>query len=155
MTLLYNFFKKLYLMDYDLLKKLLPPILITKLLVCNLPGFFEALEVTYLLVFKSARVEQGWSKYQSFISNGSFILCSGNLLRSGDIRGYQSMARMYTRLAAMPKKGWIDMHWLLLLLLSFLATICAVLLLSVLRKCWDTLYGSLLLWSWVKEPFQT
>ncbi|KAG2676233.1 hypothetical protein I3843_12G043400 [Carya illinoinensis] len=30
---------------------------------------------------------------------------SGNLLRSGDIRGYQSMARMYTRLAAMPKKG--------------------------------------------------
>ncbi|VAI21001.1 unnamed protein product [Triticum turgidum subsp. durum] len=29
---------------------------------------------------------------------------SGNLLRSGDIRGYQSMARMYTRLAAMPKK---------------------------------------------------
>uniref|UniRef100_A0A804NTP3 UBC core domain-containing protein n=1 Tax=Zea mays TaxID=4577 RepID=A0A804NTP3_MAIZE len=28
-----------------------------------------------------------------------------NLLRSGDIRGYQSMARMYTRLAAMPKKG--------------------------------------------------
>ncbi|KAF3636771.1 Protein PEROXIN-4 [Capsicum annuum] len=31
----------------------------------------------------------------------------GNLLRSGDIRGYQSMARMYTRLAAMPKKGFI------------------------------------------------
>ncbi|KAH9761133.1 UBC core domain-containing protein [Citrus sinensis] len=30
---------------------------------------------------------------------------SGNLLRSGDIRGFQSMARMYTRLAAMPKKG--------------------------------------------------
>lgn len=30
----------------------------------------------------------------------------GNLLRSGDVRGYQSMARMYTRLAAMPKKGW-------------------------------------------------
>ncbi|KAL2544808.1 protein PEROXIN-4 [Forsythia ovata] len=30
---------------------------------------------------------------------------SGNLLRPGDIRGYQSMARMYTRLAAMPKKG--------------------------------------------------
>uniref|UniRef100_A0A0D3F7Z5 E2 ubiquitin-conjugating enzyme n=1 Tax=Oryza barthii TaxID=65489 RepID=A0A0D3F7Z5_9ORYZ len=30
---------------------------------------------------------------------------SGNLLRSGDIRGYQSMARMYTRLAAMAKKG--------------------------------------------------
>ncbi|KAL2555530.1 protein PEROXIN-4 [Forsythia ovata] len=30
---------------------------------------------------------------------------SGNLLRSGDIRGYQSMAKMYTRLAAMPKKG--------------------------------------------------
>ncbi|CAA6671610.1 unnamed protein product [Spirodela intermedia] len=30
---------------------------------------------------------------------------SGNLLRSGDLRGYQSMARMYTRLAAMPKKG--------------------------------------------------
>ncbi|OAY80568.1 Protein PEROXIN-4, partial [Ananas comosus] len=30
---------------------------------------------------------------------------SGNLLRSGDIRGYRSMARMYTRLAAMPKKG--------------------------------------------------
>ncbi|XP_020217779.1 protein PEROXIN-4 [Cajanus cajan] len=30
---------------------------------------------------------------------------SGNLLRSGDVRGYQSMARMYTRLAAMPKKG--------------------------------------------------
>ncbi|XP_012077418.1 protein PEROXIN-4 isoform X1 [Jatropha curcas] len=30
---------------------------------------------------------------------------SGNLLRSGDIRGYQSMARMYTRLAASPKKG--------------------------------------------------
>ncbi|XP_028124833.1 protein PEROXIN-4-like isoform X5 [Camellia sinensis] len=30
---------------------------------------------------------------------------SGNLLRSGDIRGYQSMARMYTRLAAMPKKS--------------------------------------------------
>ncbi|KAK8939365.1 Protein PEROXIN-4 [Platanthera guangdongensis] len=29
----------------------------------------------------------------------------GNLLRSGDIRGYQSMARMYTRLAAIPKKG--------------------------------------------------
>ncbi|KAA3457998.1 protein PEROXIN-4 isoform X2 [Gossypium australe] len=30
---------------------------------------------------------------------------SGNLLRSGDMRGFQSMARMYTRLAAMPKKG--------------------------------------------------
>ncbi|KAL5722446.1 E2 ubiquitin-conjugating enzyme [Ranunculus cassubicifolius] len=30
---------------------------------------------------------------------------SGNLLRSGDMRGYQSMARMYTRLAAAPKKG--------------------------------------------------
>ncbi|XP_042421788.1 protein PEROXIN-4-like isoform X1 [Zingiber officinale] len=30
---------------------------------------------------------------------------SGNLLRSGDIRGYCSMARMYTRLAAAPKKG--------------------------------------------------
>ncbi|XP_064985714.1 protein PEROXIN-4 isoform X1 [Musa acuminata AAA Group] len=30
---------------------------------------------------------------------------SGNLLRSGDVRGYRSMARMYTRLAAMPKKG--------------------------------------------------
>ncbi|GAB2284848.1 hypothetical protein Dimus_019301 [Dionaea muscipula] len=30
---------------------------------------------------------------------------SGNLLRSGDVRGFQSMARMYTRLAAMPKKG--------------------------------------------------
>ncbi|MQM00654.1 hypothetical protein Taro_033389 [Colocasia esculenta] len=30
---------------------------------------------------------------------------SGNLLRSGDLRGYRSMARMYTRLAAMPKKG--------------------------------------------------
>ena len=30
---------------------------------------------------------------------------SGNLLRSGDLRGYYSMARMYTRLAAMPKKG--------------------------------------------------
>ncbi|KAJ6674108.1 hypothetical protein OIU85_013048 [Salix viminalis] len=30
---------------------------------------------------------------------------SGNLLRSGDNRGYQSMARMYTRLAASPKKG--------------------------------------------------
>nr|TKS09569.1 ubiquitin-conjugating enzyme family protein [Populus alba] len=30
---------------------------------------------------------------------------SGNLLRSGDVRGYQSMARMYTRLAASPKKG--------------------------------------------------
>ncbi|XP_042062733.1 protein PEROXIN-4-like isoform X3 [Salvia splendens] len=29
---------------------------------------------------------------------------SGNLLQSGDILGYQSMARMYTRLAAMPKK---------------------------------------------------
>ncbi|TXG62028.1 hypothetical protein EZV62_013391 [Acer yangbiense] len=32
-------------------------------------------------------------------------LWTGNLLRSGDTRGYQSMARMYTRLAAMPKKG--------------------------------------------------
>ncbi|KAG8657308.1 hypothetical protein MANES_03G062150v8 [Manihot esculenta] len=31
--------------------------------------------------------------------------CTGNLLRSGDIRGYQSMARMYTRLAASAKKG--------------------------------------------------
>ncbi|KAF6137820.1 hypothetical protein GIB67_025247 [Kingdonia uniflora] len=30
---------------------------------------------------------------------------SGNLLRSGDVRGFHSMARMYTRLAAMPKKG--------------------------------------------------
>ncbi|KAF2286970.1 hypothetical protein GH714_036453 [Hevea brasiliensis] len=30
---------------------------------------------------------------------------SGNLLRSGDIRGYQSMARMYARLAASAKKG--------------------------------------------------
>ncbi|KAH0908668.1 hypothetical protein HID58_031989, partial [Brassica napus] len=30
---------------------------------------------------------------------------SGNLLRSGDVRGFNSMARMYTRLAAMPKKG--------------------------------------------------
>ncbi|CAN6251638.1 unnamed protein product, partial [Urochloa humidicola] len=30
---------------------------------------------------------------------------SGNLLRSGDIRGFQSMARMYTKLAAMPKKN--------------------------------------------------
>ncbi|KAL2493661.1 Protein PEROXIN-4 [Forsythia ovata] len=30
---------------------------------------------------------------------------SGNLLHSGDIRGYQLMSRMYTRLAAMPKKG--------------------------------------------------
>ncbi|KAE9448896.1 hypothetical protein C3L33_19193, partial [Rhododendron williamsianum] len=30
---------------------------------------------------------------------------SGNLLRSGDIRGFQSMARMYTKLAAMPKKS--------------------------------------------------
>lgn len=38
--------------------------------------------------------------------NGHFT--AGNLLRSGDIRGYQSMARMYTRLAAMPKKGWLD-----------------------------------------------
>ncbi|XP_024310317.1 protein PEROXIN-4 [Brachypodium distachyon] len=28
----------------------------------------------------------------------------GNLLRSGDIRGYQSVARIYTRLAAVPKK---------------------------------------------------
>ncbi|XP_031495747.1 protein PEROXIN-4 [Nymphaea colorata] len=30
---------------------------------------------------------------------------SGNLLRSGDYRGYYSMARMYTKLAAMSKKG--------------------------------------------------
>ncbi|CAM8959063.1 hypothetical protein QQ045_003246 [Rhodiola kirilowii] len=30
---------------------------------------------------------------------------SGNLLRSGDKRGFLSMARMYTKLAAMPKKG--------------------------------------------------
>ncbi|CDY19796.1 BnaA09g04490D [Brassica napus] len=30
---------------------------------------------------------------------------SGNLLRSGDVRGFNSMAHMYTRLAAMPKKG--------------------------------------------------
>ncbi|XP_010421434.1 PREDICTED: protein PEROXIN-4-like isoform X2 [Camelina sativa] len=30
---------------------------------------------------------------------------SGNLLRSGDVRGFNSMASMYTRLAAMPKKG--------------------------------------------------
>ncbi|KAL9268831.1 PEROXIN-4-like protein [Drosera capensis] len=30
---------------------------------------------------------------------------SGNLLRSGDTRGFHSMARMYTKLAAMPKKG--------------------------------------------------
>ncbi|KAF8689514.1 hypothetical protein HU200_041842 [Digitaria exilis] len=30
---------------------------------------------------------------------------SGNLLRSGDVRGFQSMARMYTKLAAMPKKN--------------------------------------------------
>lgn len=34
-----------------------------------------------------------------------FFGVTGNLLRSGDVRGYQSMARMYTRLAAMPKKG--------------------------------------------------
>lgn len=32
-------------------------------------------------------------------------LVTGNLLRSGDVRGFQSMAKMYTRLAAMPKKG--------------------------------------------------
>lgn len=32
---------------------------------------------------------------------------AGNLLRSGDVRGFSSMARMYTRLAAMPKKGWL------------------------------------------------
>lgn len=38
---------------------------------------------------------------------GILLLWTGNLLRSGDIRGFQSMARMYTRLAAMPKKGWL------------------------------------------------
>jgi hypothetical protein len=38
-------------------------------------------------------------------SIGLYLLGPGNLLRSGDIRGFQSMARMYTRLAAMPKKG--------------------------------------------------
>lgn len=42
------------------------------------------------------------------------LLFKGNLLRSGDVRGFNSMARMYTRLAAMPKKGW----WLLLLSLN-------------------------------------
>jgi len=34
-----------------------------------------------------------------------YFFVTGNLLRSGDVRGYQSMAKMYTRLAAMPKKG--------------------------------------------------
>ncbi|XP_024527629.1 protein PEROXIN-4-like [Selaginella moellendorffii] len=29
----------------------------------------------------------------------------GNLLRSGDVRGYRSMARMYTRLAALPSSS--------------------------------------------------
>lgn len=40
------------------------------------------------------------------ITDRPLLSSTGNLLRSGDIRGYQSMARMYTRLAAMPKKGW-------------------------------------------------
>lgn len=35
----------------------------------------------------------------------------GNLLRSGDDRGYQSMARMYTRLAATANKG---NHWIII-----------------------------------------
>lgn len=33
----------------------------------------------------------------------------GNLLRSGDIRGYQSMARMYTRLAAIAQEAVISL----------------------------------------------
>ncbi|XP_077210938.1 TOM1-like protein 8 isoform X2 [Tasmannia lanceolata] len=35
---------------------------------------------------------------------------AGNLLRSGDVRGYQSMAKLYTRLAAMPKKGLTEIQ---------------------------------------------
>ncbi|KAB5514005.1 hypothetical protein DKX38_027911 [Salix brachista] len=38
-------------------------------------------------------------------SSGIDEISDSNLLRSGDDRGYQSMARMYTRLAASPKKG--------------------------------------------------
>lgn len=53
-----------------------------------------------------------------FISIGLYLLGPGNLLRSGDIRGFQSMAKMYTRLAAMPKKGWIAQVLVVLIALS-------------------------------------
>ena len=53
-----------------------------------------------------------------FISIGLYLLGPGNLLRSGDIRGFQSMAKMYTRLAAMPKKGWIAQVLFVLIALS-------------------------------------
>jgi len=44
-------------------------------------------------------------KSDIFFCHLILVVVTGNLLRSGDVRGYQSMARMYTRLAAMPKKG--------------------------------------------------
>ncbi|KAK8706774.1 hypothetical protein V6N13_057850 [Hibiscus sabdariffa] len=43
--------------------------------------------------------------FDTILNRHPSYLLAGNLLRSGDIRGFQSMARMYTRLAAMPKKG--------------------------------------------------
>jgi len=37
--------------------------------------------------------------------DSQYCTAIGNLLRSSDIRGYQSMPRMYTRLVVMPKKN--------------------------------------------------
>lgn len=56
--------------------------------------------------------------FYKFVTRFAFCWCAGNLLRSGDIRGYQSMARMYTRLAAMPKKGW-SLKWFAICHLCF------------------------------------
>ncbi|CAL5337015.1 unnamed protein product [Camellia sinensis] len=73
-------------------------------------GNLIQLEIMKMYLIAAESFSNGWvkvllllknnKKSQNHLSNGE-----SNLLRSGDIRGYQSMARMYTRLAAMSKKG--------------------------------------------------
>ncbi|CAL5394852.1 unnamed protein product [Camellia sinensis] len=73
-------------------------------------GNLIQLEIMKMYLIAAESFSNGWvkvllllknnKKSQNYLSNGE-----SNLLRSGDIRGYQSMARMYTRLAAMSKKG--------------------------------------------------
>lgn len=94
-----------------------------------------------------------WYQHESWHFPPLFSFCvAGNLLRSGDVRGYQSMARMYTRLAAMPKKGWMISDivslccaWLGNKSSMYTSVHCSVLNLfkSIHFKTWFLLFGDL------------
>ncbi|KAF9681125.1 hypothetical protein SADUNF_Sadunf06G0193000 [Salix dunnii] len=69
------------------------------------PLFFAKACLSYFAIPISIVASIGGLELLQLRMQGSEMNWHCNLLRSGDVRGYQSMARMYTRLAASPKKG--------------------------------------------------